>query len=175
MFQNIINFIEKNDKIVGIIHLLLALYISFYGMIFSKNSFDFIYILYTILISISWTFYNGECPLTYYIKKINNDNYIAGTESTDIKDMYLAFGSKEIVYYIITISLFMTSISYYLVLKRNNYPNYIYILLPIMQLLYILSLRIQHKNLYKNKIFLLFQEFFKYYFIVNFLYILYRK
>jgi hypothetical protein len=144
-------------------------------MIFSKNSFDFIYILYTILISISWTFYNGECPLTYYIKKINNDNYIAGTESTDIKDMYLVFGSKELVYYIITISLFMTSTSYYLVLKRNNYPNYIYILLPMMQLLYILSLRIQHKNLYKNKIFLLFQEFFKYYFILNFLYILYRK
>lgn len=171
MFQDILKFIDKNDKIIGILHLLFAIGISTYGIFFSKNMFDSIYIIFNILILISWTFYNGECFLTYYIKKMKDKTYIAGTESTDINDMYLAIGSKEIAYIFVTISVFLNMISLYLVLKRNSFPDFIYILLPIMHLLYTLSLRIQHTDLYKNKLFLTFQEIFKYYFIVCFIYI----
>jgi len=173
MLENIIPFLEKNDKVIGLLHAFFAIFISFYGLIFKKNWFDYIYIFYTIIVLISWTFYNGECVLTYLIKKNKDRNYIAGAESTDLKDMYLAFGSKEIVYLIITISLFINTISLYLVLKRNNFPYFIYYLLPLFQLLYTISLRIEHKNLHKNKLFLISQEIFKYYFIINLIYILY--
>ena len=173
MLESILLFLEKNDKLVGVLHVFFSLFISFYGLMIKKNWFDYIYIFYTIIVSISWTFYNGECILTYLIKKNNDKNYIAGTESTDLKDMYLVFGSKEIVYFIITILLFISAISLYLVLKRNNYPYFIYYLFPIFLLLYTLSLRIQPKKLYKNTRFLISQHFFKFYFIINLIYILY--
>jgi hypothetical protein len=173
--ENILSFIEKNDKSIGILHAVLAIFISFYGILFNKNRFDNIYILYTIIVLISWTFYNGECILTYFIKKNKNKDYIAGNESTDLKDMYLAFGSKEYAYFIITISIFINVISLYLVLKRNNYPYFIYYFVPFFHLLYALSMRIQPENLHKNKLFLISQEFFKYYFIINLIYIIYTS
>lgn len=173
MLENILLFLEKNDKLIGVLHAFFALFISFYGLIFKKNWFDYIYLFYTIIVLISWTFYNGECVLTYLIKKNKDKNYIAGTESTDLKDMYLVFGSKEIVYFIVTILLFINVISLYLVLKRNNFPYFIYYPLPLFQLLYTISLRIEHKNLHKNKLFLISQNFFKIYFIINLIYILY--
>ena len=173
MLENILLFLEKNDKVIGVLHLLYAIFIAFYGILLNKNRFDFIYILINIITVTSWTFYNGECILTYLIKKNNDKNYIAGNESTDLKDMYLVFGSKDIVYFIVTVSLFINAISLYLVLKRNNYPYFIYYLVPLFQLLYTFSLRIEHKNLHKNKLFLISQEFFKYYFILNLIYIIY--
>lgn len=173
MLENILSFLEKNDKVIGLLHAFFAIFISFYGLIFKKNWFDYIYIFYTIIVLISWTFYNGECVLTYLIKKNKDKKYIAGTESTDLKDMYLVFGSKEIVYLIITISLFINVISLHLVLKRNNFPYFIYYFLPFLQLLYTISLRIQHSNLHKNNLFLISQEIFKFYFIINLIYILY--
>jgi len=173
MLENILLFLEKNDKLIGTIHILYAVIMAFYGLIIKKNWFDYFYIYLTIFTVITWTFYNGECVLTYLIKKNKNKNYIAGTESTDLTDMYLLFGSKEIVYFIVTVSLFINAISLYLVLKRNNFPYFIYYLLPLFQLLYTISLRIQHKNLHKNNLFLISQNFFKFYFIINLIYILY--
>jgi hypothetical protein len=173
MLENILLFLEKNDKAIGLLHAFFAIFVSFYGIIFKKNWFDFIYIFYTIIVVISWTFYNGECLLTYLIKKNKDKNYIAGKESTDLTDMYLLFGSKEIIYFTVTISLFINMISLYLVLKRNNFPYFIYYPLPLFQLLYTISLRIDHKNLHKNKLFLISQNFFKIYFIINIIYILY--
>jgi hypothetical protein len=87
--------------------------------------------------------------------------------------MYLLFGSKEIIYFIVTFLLFINALSLYLVLKRNNFPYFIYYLIPLFQLLYTISLRIQHKNLHKNNLFLISQNFFKFYFIINLIYILY--
>jgi 4-hydroxybenzoate polyprenyltransferase len=172
MFEN---FIQQNDKIIGIIHFLFAMLVAFYGIIFKKNMFDFIYILYIFLVLISWTFYNGECVLTYVIKKIKDKNYIAGTESTDMHDMYLLFGSREIINLLLIIGTILGSISFYIVLKRNDYPNYIYYILPLLLLLYTSLLRINNKDIYKNKYFLVFQEIIKYYVIINLIYILYLK
>lgn len=173
MLENIVSFLEKNDKLIGALHAVYAILMAFYGILFKKNWFDYIYIFATIFTIITWTFYNGECVLTYLIKKNKDKNYIAGTESTDLQDMYLAFGSKEFAYFIVTISLFINAISLYLVLKRNNYPYFIYYLFPFFQVLYTSSLRIQHTNLHKNNLFLISQEIFKYYFIINLIYILY--
>lgn len=173
MLENILLFLEKHDKTIGVMHILYAIFIAFYGLIFKKNSFDYIYIILTVFTVITWTFYNGECVLTYLIKKNKDKNYIAGKESTDLTDMYLLFGSKEIIYFTVTISLFINMISLYLVLKRNNFPYFIYYPLPLFQLLYTISLRIEHKNLHKNKLFLISQNFFKIYFIINIISILY--
>jgi len=161
---------ENNNKIIGLAHLLFAIFIAFYGIVFKKMWFDYVYIIYAILVLISWTYYNGECPLTYYIKKQQDNSYIAGEESTDINDMYLLFGSKDIIYTIITITIIFNVISEFIVLKRNNYPAYIYFALPFFHFLYTLLLRTQSK-LYENPTFLFLQNGFRYIFIVVFIFV----
>lgn len=159
--------------IVGILHFLLAIIIPFYGILFKKSWFDYIYILYTILVVISWTFFNGECMLTYYHKKQQNENYNAGEDSTDLTDMNSLFGSKEMVYYVITISIFLNAISEYIVLQRNQFSIYLYTTLPLFHIIYTMLLRIQ-TNLHKNELFLFTQEIFKLYFSIAFIFIIYK-
>jgi hypothetical protein len=164
-----------NEKYVGLFHLFFAIFVSLYGILLKKSWLDYPYIFYTIIVLISWTFFNGECFLTYYIKKKANKNYIAGEESTDLKDMYLLLGSKNISYFIITFFTFVSAVSTYIVLKRNNYPSYIYYSLPSLSLLYTTSLRVSPINLHENKIFLFTQEIFKAYFILVILILIFFK
>lgn len=164
MLQYIFN--DNNNKYIGLLHLIFALFISLYGFIFKKNSFDYIYILYICLVIVSWTFYNGECPLTYYIKKQQNNKYIAGKDSTDLTDMYLLFGSKKIVDGFIFVSIFLNAVSEYIVLKRNNYSFFIQTGFPLAHILYTMSLRIYSGNLYNNAAFLTIQDSFKALFIL---------
>jgi hypothetical protein len=153
------------NQVIGIFHALFAIAISFYGIIFRKSWFDVLFVLYTLIVLISWTFYNGDCPLTYYIKKDYNQNYVAGEDPTDLQDMYLVFGNKEIVYIIITIAVVFNVISSFIVLKRNGFSSYIYYGIPCFHLLYLISLR-TFTNLHKNGIFLFLQNIFKIIFII---------
>jgi hypothetical protein len=159
--------------IVGILHFFLALFISLYGLLFNKSWFDYIYILYIILVIISWTFFNGECMLTYYHKKQQNENYNAGEDCTDLTDMYLLFGSKELVYFVITISIFLNAISEFIVLQRNQFSIYLYTTLPLFHIIYAMLLRTQ-TNLHNNELFLFIQEIFKIYFTIAFIFIFYK-
>lgn len=169
LFENI------NEKYVGLFHLFSSVFTSLYGILFKKSWLDYLYVFYTLIILISWTFFNGECALSYYIKKKANKNYIAGEESTDIKDMYLLLGSKNIAYFGVTFFTFVNVVSTYIVLKRNNYPSYIYYSFPLLSLLYTISLRVSPINLHENKTFLFTQEIFKAYFILILLILIFFK
>jgi uncharacterized membrane-anchored protein len=152
---------ENNYKIIGIIHLLFAFTFSFYGILIKKNWFDNIFILYTIIIITSWTFYNGECPISYYIKKNRDKNYIAGKESVDLEDMKLIIGSKSVIILITSIIVLLNSTSLYLVMKRNKFPKITYILSPLCYVIYCFLLRYYYNNLHINKTFLFVQEIVK--------------
>lgn len=151
---------------IGVSHVIFSVFMSFYGFFIAKNDYDFLYIFFTVVIVISWTYYNGECSLTYYVKNAEDDNYMAGQESTDMKDTYLLFGSKYISYIIITLLIFVHAMSEYIVLRRNEYPPYLYLSLPALHILYTMSLRIFDSNLHENELFLLIQDAFKAFFIV---------
>ena len=170
MFENL--FENINEKYLGFFHVFFSVFVSLYGIFFKKSRLDYIYILYSVFVVVTWTFYNGECLVTYYIKKKENKNYNAGEESTDMKDMYLLFGSKNIVYAMVTFFVFVNSISVYIVLKRNNYPSFIYYSFPIVNIMYTLAIRISTFKLHENKIFLFFQEIVKVYVIFILLLIL---
>ena len=152
-------------KIIGFFHIIFSILIAFYGILFKKSRFDYMYIFYTLFVLISWTIYNGECPLTYYVKKYYDKNYVSGKDPTDLKDTYLLFGDKQIVYIIVTGSIFAYMISEYIVLTRNNFSKYICYLLPITHFLYTMSVR-TFKNLPENNRFLILQESFKIIFII---------
>ena len=156
---------HNNNYFLGISHFLFAYFISLYGIFTKKNSFDFFYIFGIILLVTSWTFYDGECIITYYIKKSKNNNYIAGEDSNDLDDIFSSFNqTKNIAKQIIFFSNFLLVISLYLVLNRNNYPWYIKNVIPLFTFIYLMSCR-YIKQSYKSKIFLGFQFIVKIYFI----------
>lgn len=167
-----LEFGENSNKTIGLLHILFTVFISFYAFITKKSWLDYVYIIYTFLIILSWTFYNGECFITYYYKKQDNTDYIAGEDCTNISDIDdLLFNSKELTFTIITISIFLLAISEFIVLKRNNFSKYLYFSFPLCEIIYTMLLRTQNK-LYENKSFLFLQDIFKFYFIISLLYIL---
>lgn len=141
-------------KILGVVHLFIAMITGIYGFIFKKNKFDLLYIFYNLIVAVSWSFCNGECILTYWVKKYRNPEYIAGINPTDLEDMHLLLGFKEIVYIIITLGVMVLPVSFYIVCKRNNFPFYIYFPFCISFYLYNILLRFislkKQSNLYNN-------------------------
>jgi hypothetical protein len=159
----------NNEKIFGFTHLCIFMFLASYGLIFNKNKFDYVYLFCMILTILSWTCYNGECPVSYYIKKQKNQNYISGQNSNDLNDIYSIFGDKykNYVYTFLQIFILLLSISLYLVFKRNNFTNYIFYGLPFFNLVYILLLQIYSLNgVNNNKTFLFLQEIYKLYIMV---------
>jgi len=127
-------------KIMPVLHLLLTVYIVFYGFVSQKNSFfDFLYLFIVYVCPLSWTFYDGECPLTYYHKKGIEPSY--NSRDTKISDDMTSIFGKEvesfinkhfiIIYFIVYI---INGISIYLVMVREKFP-----MISILTLLFILS------------------------------------
>ena len=77
-------------KLIAIIHTIIAIIISFYGLIVSKNFlYDFLYISFLILTQILWLVFNHECILSCMYKRYNNKNYSCGytTSLADFKEL----------------------------------------------------------------------------------------
>ena len=99
-----------------------------YGYISRKNSFfDFLYLFIVYGSALSWTFYDGECPLTYYHKKAIDPSY-TGRDTKISDDMTSIFGKEvesfinkhdKIVYFVVFI---INAISIYVVARRQNFP-----------------------------------------------------
>jgi hypothetical protein len=108
-------------KIIGILHFLLAILISLYGLLFEKSYYDKLYLFYEILLLISWTFYKGECPISYYSKKYTDKNYVLGSDSLDLHDIHDIFGTnnKNIIDMLIELSLISNVISIYCHFHEN--------------------------------------------------------
>jgi hypothetical protein len=160
------------DKIIGFVHLVWAIFISMYAFLIKKNSFDIAVIIYQVLVLLSWTFCNGECFLTYLIKRKNNADYQAGEKSTDLEDMRYVIGNAKILQFIQSLFVIINAVSVYLVLKRNDLPWFIVLPLSLCMLVYPMSLRLKSKNIHKNRWFLILQECVKYVVLVCFILIL---
>jgi len=147
---------------IGIGHLIFAILISIYALIFKKNWWDKIYIIYNYLVFISWTYFNGECYITYVIKKMEDPNYVAGTESTDLTDMNSQFDKKSFRTFL-DIFVVLNIVSIFLVNQRNGYlPLSLNIILVITYFVYAIFLRkFMNKKLYYkyglDKVFVWFQ------------------
>ena len=102
---------------------------------------------------IIFTFFEGECYISYYEKKKKNKDYVAGSNNINIDDMFLWLGPeyKDIFYVVVRVFTIASYISIYIVLKRNGYPNYIIYSYIFMLFLYYVYLRIPNiSSLYHN-------------------------
>ena len=85
------------QKYIGIFHLCEMIIENVYGFIISKNIFsDKLYIISFIAIPFSWIICKDECFISYTMKKLENPNYILGTEPENVKDISDLFTHKYI-------------------------------------------------------------------------------
>lgn len=114
-------------EIIPLIHFFWTLFITFYGFITKKNWFDFYYLFYIYIVCFSWTFYNGDCPISYYYNKQNNVNYKAGNFKEE-SDLDHILGKKYVPFLrkhhglIVSLLAFFCILSMYRVMIRKNIP-----------------------------------------------------
>lgn len=67
--------------------------------IYKNKTFDVFYVAYFFLIMFSYTFLNGECPITYIAKRIQCDNDVLTLGRFDYPEMRYIFRVDEHVHY----------------------------------------------------------------------------
>lgn len=164
-----------NDIIIPLLHLILIITTSIYGLVIEKNQiFDFIYFLIIYIILLSWTFLNGECLITYYFKKYQDPDYIAGKELHDDEFKTIINGYDNIIQVLIIIGNLFLIFSVYTVLCRNNISNYMNLTFLIIYQVYFYGLYF-FKDHYKNKTFFKFQDVIKLSIIIWTIYLYLQK
>ena len=79
------------QKSVGLIHVLLSFILSIY-FLWASPQFDKYYLVYFLLLSISWSIMKNECGISYLFKYIGDTNYKMG-DSEDVEDYNAILGS----------------------------------------------------------------------------------
>lgn len=141
-------------------HFLLMCYLSLYGFFTKKSKYDYLYLAIVYLIVLHWTFFNGECCITYFYKKKRNPHYIAGQDpSIEYK---MAFKKHaNLIDFLVNINNILVAISIYLVAKRNKIPFLVCLPFILMAAL-IIYRNYLFKDSYKNKNYHQFQEVVRY-------------
>jgi hypothetical protein len=136
-------------KIIGIFHFIHSPILILFPYFVDRPDLDVIYINYFLLIIFSYTFTNGECPITYATKMILDKNYIDG-DSLEYYPEMLAICPIEsyIRYYVTTMTcLYIGSLLY--VIARSTVPP---LILPFsMVCIYFISIR--SKQLIEKNVF----------------------
>lgn len=163
-----------NDVIIAVLHLCFGLFFSFYGILFNKNRFDFIYLSIIYFLLLHWTFFNGECAVSYIIKSINDPEYIPGKDTKNEMDqLYTNDFVKKCVSVIVAIAWVYTILTVFI---RNKITLLFYGTFLFFYLFYKLICKF-FEDRYSNH-FLILQDFVKYSLIIyGFFYLplLYRK
>jgi len=160
---------DYTKKIIGYIHLLLCIFKYTYGYIFpSILLIDSLYIILFAVIPLSWIFFNGECILSYFIKKYEDNNYKLGDEPSNYKDMSDLFPNNKIYSYYTNITTFIYIGSLIIVNNRTKIiPNYIFYIILILFLLYCYDIELF--NSYYTK---LFSPYFQIILIIVFIFVI---
>jgi hypothetical protein len=157
----------------GILHLMLPIFQSLYCFITKRNWFDIFYIYMIFIVCLHWSFYNGECVISYWYKKKLDPEYIAG-QDVNSHDFSMLF-NPSILYVFSIISNILIMYNLYIIFKRNKIPLYLVYTFILISQSYFFGLKLFDEP-YKNNTYLFFQEIYKYILIlwgIVFLYTVY--
>jgi len=115
---------SMRKEAILILHFFLICYMCLYAFVCKRTRWDYFYLLFVYCIVFQRTFYNGECSLSYYYKKTDDPDYVAGT---DFKTDYeIAFGQYSWVGAYIYLRNIAFGLSVFLVSRRNSIPFFLY-------------------------------------------------
>jgi len=128
-------------------------------------------LIFNYLIFLHWTFFNGECVITYIYKKLENPGYIPGSNLHD-NELKNSFKDNTIIIDIFTvIQNLLVILNFYIISKRNKISPYVYIPYIIIFELYFYGLHFFEDH-HINDSCILFQETIKYTLIFGMVYLL---
>ena len=109
------------DKVIGAVHLAVYFFLGLYAFLFRKSSVDYLVLLWEYTSCFTWTFFEGKCPISHYVRKWFKAEAI-NDSSVESNDMITLFGEKHVglmkaVLYANFVLLVITLI---LVLRRNK-------------------------------------------------------
>jgi hypothetical protein len=78
------------QKSVGLVHVVFSFILSIY-FVWAPAQFDIYYLIYFLLLTISWSLMKNECAVSYLFKYIENPNYKMG-DNTEIEDYNAILG-----------------------------------------------------------------------------------
>jgi len=137
------------QKSVGIVHVVFSFIFSIY-FIWAPAQFDIYYLIYFLLLSISWSLMKNECALSYLFKYLENPNYKMG-DTTDVEDYNAILGpvaGNAFLNYILYMYVFNLV---FITWRTKGRRNQLAILLATLSYgLYILMLRLSKKKEQKD-------------------------
>lgn len=138
---------------INFFHVLFTLLIVHYPVLVKTNYYyDFVYILFMFALLYSYILLNGECFVSYFIKKYKNPAYKAGTD-VSVNDEYksVLFNSDTIAKYLIYYILVAMIISGFVVLRRHRFlqPIFVYLFSGLL-LLYFVLLRMAANKVFEK-------------------------
>jgi hypothetical protein len=138
-------------QIIGIINIILSAVISVY-FIFGTKSFDLYYVLYFLLLNLSWIYMANECFFAYLFKKIENADYIMGsnTELTDYKAVLGDLPAEMFRQYLLT--AYFINLVFILSRSFTGNDKIILGLVTLTYIIYIQSIHFPNKTLKKISI-----------------------
>jgi hypothetical protein len=143
-----------------LLHFVIMCYLAFYGILSKKSIHDYFYLWFVYVLVLHWTFFNGECCLSYFYKKQLVPTYIAGSD-TSIEFKWVFKHHSNLIDRLSNVRNILILISIYLVAKRNHIPFLFY--LPFLILSGLLICRSHFfTDCHTNKNYHLFQEVIKY-------------
>jgi len=114
-------------NIIMFIHLLVEIFFSFYLIIFyNTKKYDITYSILLFIIFLHWKLFKGECLLSYFEKKLLNNNYKMGDDIYDHP-----FKKMQNIYISILFNV-LKFITLLIVFFRNLKNIYIFVMLLII-------------------------------------------
>jgi hypothetical protein len=128
-------------QFIGIFHIIHSPLLVLFPFCTNDLFSDILYIFYFFAIMFSYTFINGECPISYVSKKILDQQYIAGENITHYPEMLSLVSTETYIHYYFTTMTILYMFSLFYVIHRTNLPLYFFILPFIILFVYFLFIR----------------------------------
>lgn len=160
-------------KLIGLFHLLHAPTLILFPFYVNNQLADIIYINYFFLIMFSYTFINGECPISYWSKKLMDSDYFAGTYIEYYPEMKMFFSTDKDIhdYFTVTTIAYLFALTY--VINRTNIPAYVFVFPMITLSYYFLFIKV-YDTQKETKHFIICQEITKYVTFLTNVFIIYH-
>ncbi len=147
--------------IIGVIHFIHSPLLILFPFVVKNFILDIFYVIYFFIIMFLYTFIDGECPISYICKLINDNKYISGTDITYYPEMECILTNKIYINYYFGIMTFLYILTLFFVIFRANIFSYFLTSTFLILLIYFLLIR-NVLSIKKRINFIIFQEFTKY-------------
>lgn len=147
--------------ILGFFHLIHSPLLVLFPFIINSFVLDIFYINYFLSIMFLYTFIDGECPISYICKKINNKNYIAGSNITYYPEMKYLINNQQYINYYFGLMTIMYILTLFFVIFRTNIYSHFLAFTFFVLFNYFLIIR-DYFPIKDRGFFIVFQKFTKY-------------